>query len=95
MEDADEELTEETERLDDEIGDVVADLDLEVSAGEIRQEELNDHNVRLTVMRGDVDANSAALAGLGGTLDDDMVQVQNNMQNQSDVTFEHIYEMDR
>merc|ERR1712176_456679 len=72
-----------------------AALDTEVSAGEIRQTELDDHNVRLTVMRGDVDANALAIAGLGGNTQVEIDHVSAALQNESDVTFQTIYDLDR
>lgn len=95
MKDADDDLTAETERLDDEITETKADLDIEVSMGEIRQESLNDHNVRITVIRGDVDANAAAILGLGGNVETEIADTVNVFNNQSDTTMNLIYEMDR
>ena len=95
MIDADEELTEETERLQDEIDDTNTEVAAEEARGKIRDAKLNDHNVRLTVLRSDVDENTDEIFRLNDDLDDKFKKLNDDLRNASDTLNDKIYETDR
>ena len=95
MNDADEALTEETVRLQGEIDETNADLAAEVEKGVIRDDVLTDHNIRLTVLRGDVDENTDELVDLNEELDDKFQELSDDIRNVSDSFNDALYETDR
>lgn len=95
MMDADQELMEETIRLQGDIDDTNADLADEVARGEVRDEDLNDHNVRLTVLRSDVDTNTDALVSVNDDLDDKFKKLNDDLRNSTNMLNDKLYETDR
>ena len=92
---ADNELTDETERLQDELDKTNKNLDDEVTRGQLRDATLNDHNVRITVLRNDVDKNTIGLADTNDALDAKTQKLTDDLRNATDTLNDRIYETDR
>lgn len=92
---ADKALTDETERLQDELDKTNKNLDDEVTRGQLRDATLNDHNVRITVLRNDVDKNTADLVTTNEELDQKTQKLTDDLRNTTDTLNDRIYETDR
>ena len=92
---ADQALTDETERLQDELDKTNKNLDDEVTRGQLRDATLNDHNVRITVLRNDVDKNTADLVTTNEELDQKTQKLTDDLRNTTDTLNDRIYETDR
>ena len=92
---ADQALTDETERLQDELDKTNKNLDDEVTRGQLRDATLNDHNVRVTVLRNDVDKNTADLVTTNEELDQKTQKLTDDLRNTTDTLNDRIYETDR
>ena len=70
-------------------------LDDEVTRGQLRDATLNDHNVRITVLRNDVDKNTADLVMTNEELDQKTQKLTDDLRNTTDTLNDRIYETDR
>lgn len=95
MIEADEELTEETERLQNEIDETNDDVAVEKAKGELRDGSLNDHNVRITILRTNTDTNTDNIYALDNELDDKFKQLNDDLRNTTNTLNDKIYETDR
>jgi hypothetical protein len=92
---ADKVLTAETERLQGEITETNIGLANEVTRGLGRDTKLNEHNVRLTVLRKDSDDNSAAIAATNNKLNLDVYRLDDSIKETNDKLSARITETDR
>jgi len=65
-----------------------------VSKGEVRDSTLNDHNVRLTLLRDDTDDNTEAIANMGQDMTNSFNNVTTNMQANADSNSDALAELD-